>query len=318
MSAVCSRNSYFGVLLMLVPLEEVAQCLFNVFCFYLKIVAAFAIVAAVSFAVASASFMLIMPAGLWIYRVGIEIVPLGMPCFVREMRAASVVPIRPDSSCMGIFSCSAVSRSSRRIFGWVISPESETVIVGPFVSFVVVSNSLTPGTSPAIVTSIAIARSGSTPNAAVAAPLNPTSSWTVPTAQIVQGGFWSCFRVSIRIAHPILSSNALPMTRSWFSCWYFVLNAIGSPIFTPSSVVCSLFSAPMSMKSSSYVWIFLRSSSFCMWGGLVPITPVIWPFSVKIVTVCAVRIRSSIPPTFVNWTNPSLLIVLTISPTSSM
>lgn len=200
-------------------------------------------------------------------------VPLGMPCRVMDMRAASVLPSSPDSSWMGMFSVFAVSRSQRRIFGWVIRPESLMVRVGPLPILTVVSNSRTPGTSPAMVTSSAMARSGSMPNAAVAAPRRPTSSCTVPTAQMLQSVSWMSFMVSIMAAHPARLSKAFPMAVSLLRGVYFTSKVMGSPIVTPQLVVSSLFLVPMSMKRSSWVMIFLRSSSFCIWGGFEPMVP---------------------------------------------
>jgi hypothetical protein len=73
--------------------------------------------AAVSFDEVSMSFKLSIPTGLWMYRAGIEIVPHGIPWRVMEILAASVLPIKPDSSWKGIFSSSAVSMSHLKTLG---------------------------------------------------------------------------------------------------------------------------------------------------------------------------------------------------------
>ena len=167
-------------------------------------------------------------------------------------------------------------------------------------SLMLVSNSFTPGTSPAIVTSKAKAMSGSTPKAAVAAPRKPSSSCTVPTAQIVQSASLSSFRVSIIVVHPARLSNALPITILAPMLAYFSSKTMESPIEIPISNAVSLFSTPASMNKSSYVMIFFRSSSFWMCGGLEPIMPESGPFFVQRITLWARRMRSSIPPIFEN------------------
>lgn len=101
----------------------------------------------------------------WTYLVGMEMTPLGTPSLVRWMVAASVDPLGSTSIWYGIFSSSAVDCRSSLTFWWAISPswpavESMILMAGPAPSFVTWSFSGTPGMSPAIVTSMAIAMSG--------------------------------------------------------------------------------------------------------------------------------------------------------------
>ena len=67
-----------------------------------------------------------------------------------------------------------------------------------------------------MVTSVAMATSGSRPNALVRAPLRPTSSCTVPTAWMVAftGRPFSRCRAETIMATPARLSKALPVTKS--------------------------------------------------------------------------------------------------------
>lgn len=58
-----------------------------------------------------------MDTGLWMYRVGIEMTPLGTPSLLRAILAASVDPGKPVSNWKGIPAFSAASTSSRKILG---------------------------------------------------------------------------------------------------------------------------------------------------------------------------------------------------------
>ena len=61
----------------------------------------------------------------------------------------------------------------------------------------------------------------------------------------------------------------------------------------------------------------LRSSGVCRWIGLRPITPGIWPFSVRISTPVPGSVSGSMPPTGRNETSPCGMMLTTWKPISS-
>ncbi len=90
-----------------------------------------------------------------------------------------------------------------------------------------------------------------------------------------------------------------------------------SPGFTPHSFASSRLEAPISMNMSLISTGFLRASGDKICGGLEPITPVISPLDVTIVTRCASITCDHQPPTVWKRMKPLSSMFVTINPTSS-
>ena len=175
-----------------------------------------------------------------------------------------------------------------------------------------------PGTSVANPTSTAMAASGFTPNAPVIAPRRPSSSCTVPThatpTLILRLESWR--KASAMTNAPILSSRLFEWTQVLLSISKLREKETGSPTWTSFSAAF-WSAAPMSIHRSSIFGTALRSSGVCRWIGLRPITPGMWPFSVRISTPVPGSVSGSMPPTGRNETRPCGMMLTTWKPISS-
>src|SRR5690606_25273854 len=145
------------------------------------------------------------------------------------------------------------------------------------------------------------------------APRRPISSCTVKTPNSGNGG--SPDKRSTSSEQPTRSSNALPLAIRRPNSWYSVAKAAYIPGRTSFSA-SSFDDAPMSMNKSFAGTGLDRSPALVRCAGLMPMTPGISSGPTR--TAFDGSTRSSMPPTFLKRSRPSLSTRVIMRPISSM
>ena len=169
----------------------------------------------------------------------------------------------------------------------------------------------TSAKSAAVVPSSTRQTSGFSANAAQRAPRKPTSSCTPNTNHVSTAG---CSRKIVSItAQPTRSSIAFALSNPSPKRTHAESN---TPYVPSGTFFCASFlsDAPMSMYRLLVFGMVLRSSRVVRCTALMPTTPRTSPNKMRL----PMTTRGSTPPTKPNFTQPSSVYPLQITPTSSI